>query len=198
MPLLSRASNKNARGPAAAELVLSLWDSDFSNLKALLKTQLLQARLSSACYTWWAFGFQCPFHISYSTNFNAWLKSYWELCCSKAFSLFKSSQTENHSTSNHCCQYHLCTASSYPYDHQIKWLQNLSASSRRCCGHCHAYGICRVGFLQTTGSCKVTVVAFFTFNWYQTHLRKGHSKILSCESSITLRIRPPPKVFIFE
>ena len=41
MPLLSRASNKNARGPAAAELLLSLWDSDFSNLKALLKTQLL-------------------------------------------------------------------------------------------------------------------------------------------------------------
>ena len=41
MPLLGRASSKNARGPAAAELLLSLWDSDFSNLKALLKTQLL-------------------------------------------------------------------------------------------------------------------------------------------------------------
>ena len=40
LPHLGRSSNKNARGSAAAGLLLSLWDSDFSTLKVLLKTEL--------------------------------------------------------------------------------------------------------------------------------------------------------------
>ena len=43
LPLLGRASNKNARGQAAAGLLISLWDTDFPKLKSILKEQLLLA-----------------------------------------------------------------------------------------------------------------------------------------------------------
>ena len=40
-PLIGRASKKHLRSQAAAELLISLWDNDHAQLKALLKQHLL-------------------------------------------------------------------------------------------------------------------------------------------------------------